>query len=93
MSVSHTLDELNRAAAAAGYAMAAVDDEADLAVVKSSGDEVARGARVPTAQSVLATLPAPRRGRDTDTSRGFLASANTVRDTVFGYLGLGGATA
>ena len=91
MSVSHTLDELNRAAAAAGYAMAAVDDEADLAVVKSSGDEVARGARVPTAQSVLAALPAPRRG--TDTSRGFLAGANTVRDTVYGYLGLGGATA
>ena len=86
MTTSHTLDELERAVA--GFAMASMDDE-DLTTTKAAGEAVARGARIPIAQ----VLVQQNTRRAPDTSRGFIAGANTVRDTVYGYLGFGGATA
>ena len=89
MNSVEALDELTRAADAAGYAMASIDDET-YASVKPSGDEVARGARVPTVQAVLAALPptSPKTYVKSADSR-FIPSAHSVRDTVYGYLGLG----
>ena len=93
MSMAQTLDDLDRAAAAAGFAMAAVDDDPDYAVVKParpSGDAVARGARVPQVREVMGAIPlahAAQRRVD-DAGRGLMAGAHTVRETVFGYLGL-----
>ena len=93
MSMAQTLDDLDRAAAAAGFAMAAVDDDPDYAVVKAarpSGDAVARGARVPQFREVMAAIPAANSAqrRVDDAGRGLMAGAHTVRETVFGYLGL-----
>lgn len=87
-----TLDDLNRAAAAAGFSMAPVEDDADAPNLQTSsarGDDVARGARVPTVREALSVLPQPAERRSQpDPVKGLMAGANSVRETVFGYLGL-----
>lgn len=93
MSTSRALEELTRAASAAGYAMATVEDETALLSPLPVGEEVARGERIPTATQVLSSLPAPVARTTRTEAKGFVAGAQQVREAVFGYFGLGGATA
>ncbi len=90
MNSADTLDELNRAADAAGYAMASIDDETYASPSIAAGDAVARGARVPTVKAVLAALP-PAQSSPTYRApqSSYIPSAHSVRDTVYGYLGIG----
>jgi hypothetical protein len=94
MSAPRSIDELNRAAAAAGFAMAGMDDEpattARTTAPRSavSVEDSARGAR-----QVAAAAPSS----DQTAARAILpagantlrAGANSVRDTLYGYLGFG----
>ena len=89
MNTAQALDELDRAAAAAGYAMAAEDDEAQYRAPRTADDSVARGGRVPTVQAALAALPGPTQSAmRMEPSKGIAHSAHSVRETVYGYLGL-----
>ena len=93
MGTDHTLEQLNRAAAAAGFAMATDDDLDFKKSSRPAGDEVARGARTPTAQQALAVLQGSSATQRTPAisapANALVAGANTVRATVYGYLGLG----
>lgn len=88
------LDELNRAAAAAGYAMAAWDDEplpsprAATEESRVSMEDSARGARQLVVQPAAATELAPRVALPA-VPNALKSGAHTVRDTVYGYLGFG----
>jgi hypothetical protein len=94
MSAPSSLDDLMRAAAAAGYALAADDDEA--AVLKPalavepaiSVEDSARGARRPATAAEFVAAGQARAPEATATST-VRAGANTVRDTVYGYLRMG----
>lgn len=89
MSVSQTLDELDRAAAAAGFAMASeVDDASTALTTPFEGDAVARGSRtVPIIDQPSVAVTAAR--RVDEGARSLVAGAHNVRDTVYNYLGLG----
>ena len=85
MGSGNSMDELNRAAEAAGFAMAgAADDFDDASLVTSAKipvEYVARGAR--PARPVSAD-------HSTSNNRSRLTSgALAVRESVYGYLGLG----
>jgi hypothetical protein len=93
MSTTPSLEELMRAATAAGYAMAAMDDEPAVASVTTtetvsvSVEDSARGARRPvTAAEFVAA--GPDRSVVASAS-GVRSSATAVRDTVYGYLRMG----
>ena len=99
MSTDHkradsSFDELSRAAAAAGFAMAAPDDDfprsesRQPATVAISVEELARGARRGPAASDAAAEVLAARTTSPEAGKGLLASANSVRETVFGYLRL-----
>ncbi len=94
MTVACGLDDLMRAAEAAGFAMAAPDDDpmqvsaavpiSALVSPAVSVEDLARGARraVPAEQTGVAAAGSmvPKSVR---------TGANSMRDTVYGYLGLG----
>ncbi len=96
MAVASGLDDLMRAAEAAGFAMAAPDDDpmqtsatvpiSSIASPAVSVEDLARGARrAVTAEhnggaSTAAGAMAPKSVR---------ISANSMRETVYGYLGFG----
>jgi hypothetical protein len=86
MATAVGLDELLRAAEAAGFAMAAPDEEPTLAattVQAVSVEDIARGARdVKSTQ----TAPAQPSGFARNGGR---SGAYSVRETVYGYLGFG----
>lgn len=87
MNTLQALEELEKAATAAGYAMASQDDDSDFAAKPASGDAVARGSRVPTVKAALAALP--KSGPSVATRPNAIAqSATSVRETVYGYLGI-----
>ena len=94
MSNVSSLDELARAAAAAGFAMAAPDDDFGPnerrvnQIAPVSVEELARGGqRMATADQLPAVIAA--RPIEPAAPKGLLAGANSVRDTVYGYLRLG----
>ncbi len=87
MNTVQALNELEKAAAAAGYAMASQDDDNDFAVKPTSGDAVARGSRVPTVKAALAALP-PSGPSVASRPSAIVQSATSVRETVYGYLGI-----
>lgn len=89
MSTSRAMEELTRAATAAGYAMASIEDDAALVPPLPIGEEIARGERIPTASQALSTLPVPAARSTQADARGFVAGAQHVREAVFGYFGLG----
>ncbi len=89
MSTSHALEELARAASAAGYAMASFEDDTTPASPLPVGEKVARGERIPSAAQVLSSLPVPAVRTARSDSKGFVAGAQQVREAVFGYFGLG----
>lgn len=93
MSTSRALEDLARAASAAGYAMASVDDDSSIVSTVPVGEEVARGGRIPTASSMIAALPSPTHRPAHTEGKGLVAGAQHIRETVFGYLGFRGATA
>ena len=87
------LDELHRAAEAAGFAMAAPDDddgatERAVPVRKVSVEEVARGGLRGQPADRQLLLAAPRTQPNAAPSR-LIAGAHSVRETVYGYLGFG----
>ena len=93
MSAAPTLDDLERAAAAAGFAMAATEDGSDLSQPMhatpsaQSAEELARGARQPKMN--LPALAGPQSATNA-ASKGRLATgAQTVRESVYGYLRFG----
>ena len=87
-------DELLRAAAAAGFAMATAEDDLTTADRQTSSgskvsvEELARGGRAVPATEMQALAVVARHQTPT-APRGLMASANTVRETVYGYLGFG----
>ena len=87
MNTRQTLEELEKAAAAAGYAMASQDDDNDFASKNASGDAVARGSRVPTVKAALAALPKSGASAASRPNP-IVQSATSVRETVYGYLGI-----
>lgn len=89
MSKLKELDELMRAADAAGYAMASMDDDPAAGTTAAAylAEQLARGA-----QSTKTAVPADALARSVSdgAARGRLTSgAETVRSTVYGYLGIG----
>ena len=89
MTKAEALRDLEKAASAAGYAMASADDDAQLNSAPLAGDAVARGGHVPTVKAALAALPpAARHAGHAEHPRSIIPSAHTVRDTVYGYLGI-----
>lgn len=95
------MDALARAAEAAGYAMASIDDVDDMALHKPVGDAVARGARDPkpvdagAGQLVpagTATAPAAK-SMATGLAEQSVAAAQAIRQAVYGYIGGRGAPA
>lgn len=84
------LDQLMRAACAAGFAMVSLEDEeavAPMRAVVRNVEELARGGRQAVAGS---NLPAVVRDRVAPGAKGLVSSAaSSVRETVYGYLGLG----
>lgn len=87
MNTLQALDELEKAAAAAGYAMASQDDDNEFVTLPASGDAVARGSRVPSVKAALAALP-PSGPSSVTRPNAIIQSATSVRETVYGYLGI-----
>jgi hypothetical protein len=93
MSAPSSLDDLMRAAAAAGFALATDDDEVSVKPARSaeaaiSVEDSARGARRPVTAAEFVAAGQSRADAPTSTSA-VRAGANTVRDTVYGYLRMG----
>lgn len=91
MGTALTLEDLERAAAAAGFAMAGIDDLSDAhprnAPKAQAAEDVARGARAP--KVALPALTSPHAATDAN-GKGRLASgAQAVRESVYGYLRFG----
>jgi hypothetical protein len=93
MSSALSLDDLVRAANAAGYAMAAEDDGSlnDAPVAAVSVEDLGRGARPVVFKA--AQVPVVLVGSQTATKpaapqKGLMASAGAMRETVYGYLGI-----
>ena len=93
MSSVPTLEDLERAAVAAGYAMASTDYDLETdtptppRLKSQSAEDLARGARTP--KSNLPALAGPL-SPASETAKGRLATgAQTVRESVYGYLRFG----
>lgn len=84
MSTSRALEDLSLAAAAAGFAMAGMEDETLDTAAKPFGDEVARGERLPVLSLSNQSSQSAR-----SQGTGLVAGAQHVREALFGYLGLG----
>lgn len=93
MSAAPTLEDLERAAAAAGFAMVGNDPDLETNAPSPSrlksqtAEDLARGARTP--KSNLPALAGPL-APASETAKGRLATgAQTVRESVYGYLRFG----
>ena len=92
MSSTVGLDELVRAANAAGFSMATEDDDVGVAAtpvnaILKSAEDLGRGARPVSVRTVV--VPAMiARPTVAAAPKGLMSSANSVRDTVYGYLKL-----
>ena len=86
-------EDLTRAAAAAGFAMATLEDDADT-VARSqfmppkTTEDLARGG-VRSLPSENLPVAVTRTAPAAASPRGLLPAVATVRDTVYGYLGRG----
>ena len=100
MTVACGLDDLMRAAEAAGFAMAAPDDDpmqvsaaVPISAIVSpavSVEDLARGARrAVTAEQAAAQTGVTTAAAGSMVPKSVRTSANSMRDTVYGYLGLG----
>ncbi|HRK20017.1 MAG TPA: hypothetical protein PK970_13760 [Hyphomicrobiaceae bacterium] len=93
------MDALARAAEAAGYAMASIEEFDDVAPPKPTGDAVARGARDPKpvlakAGELVPVGAAPAtKSVATGLAEQSVAAAQAIRQAVYGYIGGRGAPA